>query len=151
MGITKRVAWKLVSYFNLQLSVRSQLMVGFQLIQKRVSGSGKYPAIGLEQTLSFYLGFLEVASVWTGISGWCRKHKTVHSWLVQKTQNFPSSDARTGQDSSGEEDSDDEEPNNSTIEVALPHWWILTPYNLVSTFTILLLNFSLHNDVTCTW
>jgi len=39
---------------------------------------------------------------------------------VQKKQNFPSSDARTGQDSSGEEDSDDEEPNNSTIEVALP-------------------------------
>ena len=32
-----------------------------------------------------------------------------------------SSDARTGQDSSGEEDSDDEEPNNSTIEVALAH------------------------------
>ena len=64
MGITKRVAWKLVSYFNLQLSVRSQLMVGFQLIQKRVSGNGKYPeATGLEQTFSFYLGFLEVASV----------------------------------------------------------------------------------------
>ena len=31
---------------------------------------------------------------------------------------FP--DARSGQDSSGEEDSDDEEPNNSTIEVAPP-------------------------------
>lgn len=35
-------------------------------------------------------------------------------------KNISSSDARTGQDSSGEEDSDDEEPNNSTIEVAPP-------------------------------
>ena len=94
MGITKIVNRKLVSYFTLQLSVRSQLMVGFQLIQKRVSGNGKYPATGLEQTLSFYLGFLEVAlseqesragaeNTKLFTLGWCRKHKTFHPQMQE--------------------------------------------------------------------
>ena len=62
-----------------------------------------------------------------------------------------SSDPRTGQDSSGEEDSDDEEPNNSTIEVALCTLYI-DEFKFLIIFTMMkLANFSPHIDVTCTW
>ena len=55
----------------------------------------------------FYLGLEDVLLQQKSLAG--AKHLKKCSF----------SDARAGQDSSGEEDSDDEEPNNSTIEVAL--------------------------------
>ena len=72
-------------------------------------GNKKNPD-GFAQTtyLYFHLGF--------GVVLLEQKPVNDADWISTNASN--SSDARTGQDSSGEEDSDDEEPNNSTIEVS---------------------------------